>query len=315
MSTSGNTVEFSRLPSGNIKYIAYDANNDINIGGPILTELASYIQVNSYGRNIMSWEINSDCAGLTLPPSEPADQPNIFRFPIYCPNTSSYTWIYRRLRHEAGHMFGGGSGETWNGSTFIQNEGDLYDPMGKFNQLTGHFSACNKEVMGFIGPFGLRPFTLVNENGTYSITNIESQSNGSKALKILKNRWLLSKTDGTITQDIRWFYYLELRSNHQYITSSGKGKRKHLTQTIAPAIQVRQGRPVYKSEVWSVQQRMDLAIGNNGGFALGTTFIGEEILSEQKQFDPEPVITSRRVISVKIVALDTDKATVNVIYS
>lgn len=316
--SSGNVIEFSRLGEGLIRYIAYDVNQDVTQANSIGTELSNYLRENSYGKNWLSMEVDPKCSDfVTLPHFEPETFPYIFRFPIYCPEVASpYEWIYRRIRHELGHMLGGSSGQVWDSTQRLSNEGDLYDPQGHFNQLTGHWAAPNKEVMGFIGPFGLRPFTLVSQSGTYVITNIESQSEGVKAAKIPKSRWtLVSNEDGTIIQEIRWFYYLELRSSHQFIFHKGKGKHPKATQEILPAVQIREGRPVYNPEQWYCEQRMRVDLGNNGGLGTGAVFSAEEIVMTQKQFDqPDPVVLSRRPFSVRAAAVDSISATLTVTY-
>lgn len=315
---SGNVVEFSRLGEGLIRYIAYDANQDVVQANAIGPQLSNFVRDNSYGKCWVSMEVDPNCSAYaTLPHAEPETHPYIFRFPIYCPEViEPYQWIYRRIKHELGHSFGANQASTWNATGQVDGSGDLYDPEGHDNELTGHWGACNKEVMGFIGPFGLRPFTLADQSGTYVISNIESQSEGVKALKIPKSRWVLtSNTDGSTIQEIRWFYYLELRSRHQFVFRKGKGRHPKLTREILPAVQIREGRPVYDPEIWFCEQRLRIDLGNSGGLGAGAVFSAEEIVMVQKQFDqPTPVVVSRRPFSVRAAAVDSISATLTITY-
>lgn len=316
MNESGNTIEFARLPSGVIVYEAYDQWNNVVVGAPILADFDRYVQENSYGRNRLQASINAACPTLTNPGFE---APNIFRYSIDCPNqVINWRWVYRTIRHESGHGFGMGEGESWdaNGQAAIPglnpNYGDLYDPQGHENSLTGHWAAPHKEVAGFIGAFGLRPLTLITGSGIYEISNIESQSEGPKCLKILRRRWVIAQGDGTIIQDIRTFCYLELRSRHQYRTLTGKGKKKRTTLTHAPAVQVRDCEPVYNIERWRVRQRLRIDIGNDGGLGVGAGFSGEEV-HERTVFDTTSVL-SRRPFSLRVQSINESSAVVAVTY-
>lgn len=56
---------------------------------------------------------------------------------------------------------------------------------------------------------------------------------------------------------------------------------------------------------------MDLTIGNQGGLALGKGFSGEQIVSIQEQFGPEPV-TTRAQFTVVVNSLTSEAAEISV---
>lgn len=308
---SGNTIEFSRLSPGQINYMAYDGYNDTNTGASILIDFSRFVYENSYGRNWLVWNISANCGEL---PRESYVAPNSFFYNITCTNVFPvWRWNYNTIRHETGHDFGAGEGSSWDCCVKLLDYGDEYDPQGHYTSTTGHWCAPHKEVMGFIGPFGLRPFTLVTNSGSHYITDIQSQSQGSKAIKILHKRWLYKNNDGSIIYDIRTFYYLEVRANHKITTTSGKGRKKRTSISFVPAVQIRECSPVYTPERWRVQSKFRTDLGKSGGFLTGGVFSDREVFEEQVPFQAG-VTNYGRSFTITVNAVTADGATVSVFY-
>lgn len=156
-----------------------------------------------------------------------ADLSSYSRFVYIFPNTSACSWAgygmiggsptdawingyfdRRIIAHELGHNLGlhhahsQECGGTSVGSSCSTSEyGDLVDTMGW--GLYGHFSAYQKETLGWLNYGGMPPITTVQSSGRYDLVPYVAGTGGAKALKILKG------TDPT-TGDKTW-YYVEYR--------------------------------------------------------------------------------------------------------
>jgi hypothetical protein len=127
--------------------------------------------------------------------------------------TPSHSWINGPLTldvvaHELGHglgLFHAHSldcGSTTLGSTCSTFEyGDIADAMGNTN--AGHYSAFQKERLGWLNTTTTPKITAVTTSGTYTIDPYETATSAPKALKILKS------TDPTT--GARTWYYIESR--------------------------------------------------------------------------------------------------------
>lgn len=114
----------------------------------------------------------------------------------------------RVIAHEMGHNLGlrhahsQDCGAATIGSSCTTSEyGDLVDTMGW--GLYGHFSAYQKEALGWLNYGGMPPITTVQSSGSYDLVPYAGGSSGVKALKILKG------TNAT-TGEKTW-YYVEYR--------------------------------------------------------------------------------------------------------
>lgn len=114
----------------------------------------------------------------------------------------------RVIAHEVGHNLGlfhahsqdcGGAVTT--GTCTTSEYGDLVDTMGW--GLYGHFSAYQKEALGWLNYGGMPPITTVQASGTYTLAPYVGSTGGARALKILKST-------NPSTGEKTW-YYLEYR--------------------------------------------------------------------------------------------------------
>ncbi len=105
--------------------------------------------------------------------------------------------------HELGHNFGlhhassrscktDGVPTSLGGTCTNDEYGDTVDAMG--NRFTGHFSAYNKERLGWLGAQNIK---VASAPGTYTLSPVETASTGVQSLRV-------PRTDGT-------FYAIELR--------------------------------------------------------------------------------------------------------
>ncbi len=125
----------------------------------------------------------------------------------------SRAWIIGELdtqvvAHELGHGLGlwhakslDCGATTLGSSCTVFAYGDPFDAMG--NTALGHYSAFQKERLGWLGAGVSPPITTVTGSGTYSLAPLESDDPRAKALKILKS------TDPSTGE--RTWYYLEFR--------------------------------------------------------------------------------------------------------
>jgi hypothetical protein len=91
-------------------------------------------------------------------------------------------------------------------SCVAQEYGDVFDTMGGFSGETvpsGHFTAFQKERLGWLNSAGSPPITTVLTDGTYTLDPYEVAGSGPKALKILKS---IDPSTGK-----RTWYYVESR--------------------------------------------------------------------------------------------------------
>ncbi|MBS1190914.1 MAG: hypothetical protein H6R10_2706 [Rhodocyclaceae bacterium] len=156
-----------------------------------------------------------------------ADLSPYARFLYIFPNTSACGWAgygmiggsptdawingyfdRRIIAHEIGHNLGlyhahsqdcGAS--VIGGSCTTTEYGDLIDTMGW--GLYGHFSAFEKEYLGWLGYGAMPPIATAESSGTYDLVPYAGGSSGFRALKILKG------TDAVSGQKV--WYYLEYR--------------------------------------------------------------------------------------------------------
>ena len=139
-----------------------------------------------------------------------ADLSPYSRFVYMFPNTSACGWAgygiiggsptdawingyfdRRIIAHELGHNLGlrhahsqecGAS--TVGGSCTASEYGDLVDTMGW--GLYGHFSAYQKETLGWLNYGGMPSITTVQASGSYNIVPYVGSAGGARALKILR---------------------------------------------------------------------------------------------------------------------------------
>ena len=164
---------------------------------------AAGVDVSAYARHIYVFPRSSACgfAGAALIGGAP-----------------SKAWMngtigIANVTHELGHGFGLfhshslDCGATTLGSSCTASEyGDMFDTMGGFSGETvpsGHFTAFQKERLGWLNAAGAPPITTVVGDGTYTVEPYEAAGSGPKALKILKS---VDPNTGK-----RTWYYLESR--------------------------------------------------------------------------------------------------------
>jgi hypothetical protein len=87
------------------------------------------------------------------------------------------------------------------GTCFMIEYGDIIDMMG--SAYPGHYSAFQKERLGWLNAGLSPPATTITTSGTYTLESLEIQSGNPKALKILKSQ---DPTTGAKT-----WYYVEAR--------------------------------------------------------------------------------------------------------
>jgi hypothetical protein len=318
LNPDGNSVNEYTLPPGAVFFTTHQSAGagDANM----VNGFDNFVRENSYGRNffVANYEDcttyyggSSACTSGYITNGNSVNLAvdyNISCSPNFC------GWDYSCMVHETGHCFGFGEGFLVNDTTtpyqIIDKYGDKYDPegIGTGSGLNGHWCSPNKESAGFIGVNGYRPLLLAT-NGilSYYITDINSQSAGPKALKVLRNRNVIYRTDALIYQDKREFYYLEVRPNHYFgTTSTGKGKKRRTTSLIAPAVQVRLGTPFYLKQPngYRIQSALVSNIGSKGGLKAGQGFTFQQTTSARVTYDG-PITTFIKTVTITIVSVDS----------
>ncbi len=163
----------SSCPDNNT--IATDANAAATAAGINLSNYTHYMYAFPFLSNCYGW------LGLATVGGNPAE-----------------VWIngqptLKIVTHEMGHNFGlyhshslsCGSTRTLCSDPTISEYGDVIDTMG--NPSYGHFSAFQKERLGWLNYGSSPPITLVQSSGSYTIGPYENQDTTPKALKILKS--------------------------------------------------------------------------------------------------------------------------------
>jgi hypothetical protein len=224
------------------------------------------------------------------------------------------------MLHESMHTLKIGEGAAKDAITGYEDRyGDKYSIMGR-QGASGHLPAFYKERIGWIGaPDSLRGLLEVTADGIYPITDIESASAGNKALKIILNRYTLYRSDMRVYQDKIEYWYLEMRKNHTFITSStlGKGHKRRVstTYTSAPGVQFRTGIPGYVGMGIgydsNVQGYLRLDVGYMGGLQKGQSYYYKQDLQSQVTYDGvlEHIY---RPVAITIAELTTDGASITV---
>ena len=87
------------------------------------------------------------------------------------------------------------------GTCFMVEYGDVIDMMG--SAYPGHYSAFQKERLGWLNAGLSPPATTITTSGTYTLEPLEIQSGNPKALKILKSQ--------DPTTGMKTWYYVEAR--------------------------------------------------------------------------------------------------------
>jgi hypothetical protein len=131
--------------------------------------------------------------------------------------TPSQAWVngsfaLQVVGHELGHGFGlyhshalECGAATLGGSCSSIEYGDTVDIMGS---SAGHFTAFQKERLGWLGAGAAPPLVTAEAAGTYTIERYESPGTGPKALKVLK------ATDPATGR--RTYYYIEYREAYGF---------------------------------------------------------------------------------------------------
>jgi len=325
--------------------VTFRAHDPYRLGGPgFYTPMNQLLLANSFGRNWFDFQLIPDCPKLPCgvgcfdPVSQAID------YSMTC-SPFATGWDLETVFHETGHLFGVGEGPAWdysrNPPVLISEYGDPYDPEGS-GGFGRHWNAFYKEVMGFLGESGLRPILLATNSGTFYISNAEDQSPGPKALKVLRNEYILYRDDGVVYMDAKEFYYLELRTNHVFMggysapaspigtassSHNGNGKGKHnrprssvspavfssSLNSVGPAVQARLGTPHYLREPNGRVpfEAFLVNIGNYGGLAAGASFADVQVVLSQITYFGETNYVSRP-FSVNVISADNNGAEVQV---
>ena len=196
-SITGAVVGWYTIPESiatcNLTQIATDAQSAAAAAGVNLSNYSRYVYAFPYN-NVCGWAGSSYVGGN---PSQSWINGNSLDFHI--------------VDHELGHAFGlwhshlldCGSAATIGTNCATVEYGDLLDTMGIPQTVSAHYSAFQKERLGWLNYGGSPSIQTVQSSGTYIISPYELGGPGPNALKILKST---DPTTGTKT-----WYYLEAR--------------------------------------------------------------------------------------------------------
>jgi hypothetical protein len=196
-SIAGDVVGWFTIPDSittcNMTQIATDAQN---------AAIAAGANLSSYTRYVYAFPYNAACgwAGSS-----------------YVGGNPSQSWIngssldFHTIDHELGHAFGlwhshlldCGTAATIGSNCNVTEYGDLLDVMGISQKVPPHYSAFQKERLGWLNYANSPSIQTVQTSGTYSISPYELGGTGPNALKILKS------TDSTT--GAKTWYYIEAR--------------------------------------------------------------------------------------------------------
>jgi hypothetical protein len=196
-SVSGSVVGWYTIPdsitSCNMTQIATDAQTAAKAAGVNLANYTRYVYAFPYS-SACGWAGSSNVGG-----------------------NPSQSWInnsgldFHTIAHELGHAFGlwhshlldCGTSATIGSSCNVTEYGDLLDVMGISQNVSGHYSAFQKERLGWLNYANSPSIQTVQSSGTYTISPYELGGTGPNALKILKS------TDPTT--GAKTWYYIESR--------------------------------------------------------------------------------------------------------
>jgi NPCBM-associated, NEW3 domain of alpha-galactosidase len=195
MFLSGNVFGWFTIPLSStvcdINAIATEGNTAATAAG---ANLAAYSQV------IYMFPSNSGCGWSGTGGPNLTGQRQIF---IH----AAAGFSVKVISHELGHRFGLMHSDAWDcdagtltGTCTKQGYADPTDVMGN---RTGHYTAYQKERLGWLNNGASPPITTVTTSGRYTISPYEAATNAPKALKILKSV-------DPATGDKTW-YYVEYR--------------------------------------------------------------------------------------------------------
>jgi len=302
-------TNFVHLQPGVIEFHYYqDATAPTNV----FPEISKHINDNSYGINSMTFIRHDIHDGWFF--YEPWNKVHLY----------NSAWINNpsTLSHELGHVVNFASEGDMGTLDLIITEGygDQDTPMGRSitSSFYQHHHAFNKEMAGWIGLNGLRSIhTIESGNNTFSITRIDQQSEGAKAVKILYWKQEITKTDGSVFYDKRRYLYLEQRPT-KYLSSYKPSKRHSVTTygTDEGGIQVHAGEPRFQQggyvPNWRSPNSVRVSnIGYRGGLRSGQSFSIPQTLSTQRTYSGATNITTRN-INVNILSATTSNAMIRV---
>jgi len=314
-------VVFAKSLPGEINWVGHDPQaiyadhtNFVN------ANIGTYIYANSYGRNTVTGTIDDQCVdfGSLCFWSDP----NRIDYSFNCP-TINGTWDPYVTVHETLHCFDIGEGAAKSGENgTVDWYGDNYYPLGSQSNNGGHLPAFYKEHAGFLGaPESGYYYTVfqAKQSGQCLITDIGSQTPGTKAIKVLYQQYILYRSDGAVYQDRRDYFYIEMRplvSFYSGSTTTTKGHGKKNTTGYyytAPGVQFRTGRPNYVGQGigFHAQGYLRLDIGYRGALRLGQSYSFVQDIQRQVTYDG--IITHEyHNVTVTVSALDSLGATLSV---
>jgi hypothetical protein len=170
------------------------------------------------------------------------------------------------------------------GTCYVIEYGDLIDAMG--SAYPGHYSAFQKERLGWLNYGASPPITTVTMSGTYVLEVYESAGSGPKALKILKS------TDSTT--GAKTWYYVEARQPIGFDTVlNTTASTVGITTTIPNGVLVRLGTesspnsgslldmsPATDTSIWDWLVDAPLLVGQSfSDPAAGVTMTTESVTS------------------------------------
>jgi hypothetical protein len=300
---------------GPIEFVAHDPYDFETVAIRDVGVIDSYVQANSYGRNSVSLDLplQTDCVNFS--------SLNVYTYP----NRVDYsfdcapiwgTWDPYVTTHETMHAFGVGEGSATNAVTgYYDPYGDIYSVMSR-QGASGHLPAPYKEHIGWLT--GNYSCQQVDESQTVYVSDIEAQTTGVKGVRILASQYILYRSDGTVYQNPKDYFYLEMRHNHTFTVLGGK-RKGHSSGTVyvqAPGVQFRICRPTgyigAPSGFDHVQSYLRLDVGSNGGLSLGQSYSFLQDTSKQITYYGDITHTYRRV-TVTVISLDVNGATLNIV--